>query len=187
MFLLVVLHHGARGHLLGAAAVAARFLGRLLDVLVLALLLVADSLQVLRLVLLGHGVCLRIGSSSPPPGAAGRRFHGPCAGTAAPAPAGEAVNEGMPAPGTTPAAPVQSRSGTFVTARARSPAPRPPRARPARPRRPAPATSSAPPTVPTSSRAVGDQLDWHSSARSPTRDRPPWSPDTSPGCSWTSR
>src|SRR3954447_9853547 len=76
MLLLVVLHHGARGHLLGAAAVAARLLGRLLDVLVLALLPGADALQVLRLVLLGHGVGLRIGSSGPPHLAAGRRYRG---------------------------------------------------------------------------------------------------------------
>src|SRR3954454_22799056 len=65
MLLLVVLHDRARGHLLGAAAVAARLLGRLLDVLVLALLLGADALEVLPRRLLWHGMGLRVRSSGP--------------------------------------------------------------------------------------------------------------------------
>src|SRR5919199_2148238 len=45
--LLVVLHHCSRGHFLGPLAVAARLLGRLFDVLVLALLLGASASNVL--------------------------------------------------------------------------------------------------------------------------------------------
>src|SRR5262249_31326770 len=48
-FLLVVLHDGPRGHFLRAVAVAAGLLGRLLDVLVFALLFVAHAAQVLPL------------------------------------------------------------------------------------------------------------------------------------------
>src|SRR5205823_641020 len=49
--LLVLLHDGSRRDFLGALAVAAGFFGALLDVLVLALLLLANASQML---LLGH-------------------------------------------------------------------------------------------------------------------------------------
>jgi len=53
MFLLVLLQDGTRRYLLGAVTVPSGFLRALLDVLVLALFLFADTLEVL---LTGHDV-----------------------------------------------------------------------------------------------------------------------------------
>jgi len=44
--LFVMFHHRSSGHFLGSVSVAARFLGALFDVLVLALFFIADSAQV---------------------------------------------------------------------------------------------------------------------------------------------